>query len=222
VGTRRFTPDWKEEATLGDGTHVVLRRLRPSDRDALVAGFERLSPKSRYLRFFSAMPRLPGPVLDALLLDDEDHLALVAGRATSDGSLEGYGIARFARLPEEPDTAEAAVTVVDDMQRRGIGTLLLTRLAAAARERGIETFRAEVLRSNTPMNHLLHELDEDARPSEEDGTSVVYRLDLGEDRSAPLFRLLNLAAKGAHVLLRHLTEIPGLARRPDASSDGAD
>lgn len=219
MDTRRFTPDWKEEATLGDGTRIVLRRLRPSDRDALVAGFERLSPKSRYLRFFSSMPRLPGTVLDALLLDDEDHLALVAGRATEDGALEGYGVARFARLPEEPDTAEAAVTVVDDMQRRGIGTLLLTRLAAAARERGIETFRAEVLRSNTPMNQLLRELDEDAQPTEADGASVVYRLDLGEDRSAPLFRLLNLAAKGAHVLLRHLADVPGLTRRPDAHDD---
>jgi len=75
------------------------------------------------------------------------------------------GIARFIRLKDDPAVAEAAVTVVDHMQRRGLGKLLVSALAQAARERGITRFRAEVLRTNEAMLALLRELDETARRS---------------------------------------------------------
>ena len=52
--------------TLKDGSRVLLRPAGPTDRALLVEGFERLSPESRYRRFFAPMkairraaPRLP-------------------------------------------------------------------------------------------------------------------------------------------------------------------
>ncbi|MDG2303488.1 MAG: GNAT family N-acetyltransferase [Candidatus Binatia bacterium] len=208
----RFTEKWQEELTLDDGTKIRLRRLRQGDRPALVAAFDRLSPESRYWRFFTSMPRIPAHVLDGLMQADDDHFAIVAtGVTEGTAEVEGYGIARFARLSDAPDTAEAAVTVVDQMQRRGLGSRLLSCLVEAALERGITKFRAEVLRSNAKMNALLHEFDENARPIHVDGPMAVYLVELGREPAGPLFRLLNLAAKGVQVVVRHL---PGMHHTP--------
>src|SRR5205085_11971282 len=111
---------------LTDGTAVRLRLLRPSDRDALVAGFKLLSPEWRYRRFFTPTPRLSEEMLRRLIdTDDENHLAIVAERMDGNTpSGEGLGIARFIRFADAPDTAEAAIVVLDSIQRRGLGRLL--------------------------------------------------------------------------------------------------
>jgi len=203
----RFTPAWSAVHRLADGTRVRLRLLRREDREMLLAGFARLSEESRYRRFFTAMPELPEKVLARLLdTDGWNHLAIGAATETHPTTAEGLGLARFVRLEETPDVAEAAVAVVDHMQRRGLGKLLLSTLAAAARERGITRFRAEVLRTNDAILSLLRDIDENARPTI-DGTVAVYEIDLPEAPdeyapSGPLFRLLRLAATGLQVLLR--------------------
>lgn len=213
---RRFTREWSEEIDLEDGTPVLLRLLRPEDRSALLDAFQKLSPQSRYTRFFTAMPRLPPHVLDALMQSDEDHVAIVAGGPPeAEEAIEGYGVARFARVPDPPRTAEAAVTVADHMHRRGLGTLLLSRLIEAARERGIETFRVEILRNNAAVNALLHDFDTGSGPEEVDGPMAVYQLSLAGEPAGPLFRLLNLAAKGVEIFVRHLPSL-----EPRASDRG--
>lgn len=157
TGDYHFDEGYREEAELGDGRRVFLRVVRPEDRALLVRGFERLSPESRYLRFMGTKVTLSEAELEALLdLDGEQRFAIGALRTTpGGGDGQGVGIARFARLPDEPDVAEAAVTVADEVQGRGLGSLLLRRLAAAARERGVRRFRGEVLLRNEPMRRLL-------------------------------------------------------------------
>jgi len=214
----RFTSEYSAVHRLADGTAVRLRFLRPDDRDVLLAGFNRLSPDSRYRRFFTPMPRLPEGVLERLLnTDGWNHVAIGAESATDHaGPPEGLGVARFIRLRDAPDMAEAAVAVVDHMQRRGLGTLLLSTLAAAARERGITRFRTEVLRSNDAVKALLRDLDENAVPMAMDGPIATYELTLPEPSaegiiSGPLFHFLRLAGHGVQFLLRHLDH----ARRLD-------
>jgi GNAT superfamily N-acetyltransferase len=207
----RFGTDYEETRRLADGTAVRLRLLRPGDRAKLLAGFERLSDESRYARFFTAMPRLSDATLDRLLAtDDWNHLAIAAEAGDQPPeTAEGLGVARFFRLPEAEDVAEAAVAVVDDMQHRGLGTLLLARLAAAARERGILHFRAEVMRTNQAMVALLHGIDAQAHATY-DGAVAIYDLaipemTLAEERpEGPLFGMLRLAAAGLQVVLRRL------------------
>ena len=206
----RFTGDYSSTHRLADGTPVRLRLLRRADREKLVAAFDRLSPESRYRRFFTAMPRLPEKLLRRLLdIDGWNHVAIGAETVTTDpAEAEGVGIARFIRLTDEPAVAEAAVTVVDHMQRRGLGKLLVSALAQAARERGITRFRAEVLRTNEAMLALLRELDETARPVV-DGSLATYDLALpeppAEERmTGPVYGLLRLAAAGLQVALRRL------------------
>jgi GNAT superfamily N-acetyltransferase len=85
------------------------------------------------------------------------------------------------------DTAEVAVAVVDHMQRRGIGRLLLAHLADVARERGIGRFRAEVMGANHAVRALVHELDANVTPAAVDGNIVVYDLEVPADGAeAPL------------------------------------
>ena len=141
---------------LRDGSSVVVRPIEPEDRDLLRAGFERLSPESRYQRFLVPMAELSDEMLDYLAeVDHRDHEALVALDAETG---EGVGVARFVRLAGRPRVAEAAVTVVDAWQGRGLGTLLLELLATRAREEGVAHFSALVLATNTDMLELLERL----------------------------------------------------------------
>lgn len=203
----RFDADWRETATLADGTPVVLRLVRPDDRDLLRAGFGRLSADSRYRRFFTAKQELTDAELAQLTeLDGVDQLAIGAVREGPDGEAEGLGVARFVRDASAPDRAEAAVTVTDPAQGKGLGRLLLARLAEAARERGIRRFAGEFLATNAQVRQLI----EDACPGAglatgEDVIRVdVPLLDAGA-AGGPVQRLLRQAAGGRLQLrLRHL------------------
>ena len=96
----RFTGDYCST----HGTPVRLRLLRRADREKLVAAFDRLSPESRYRRFFTAMPRLPEKLLHRLFdIDGWNHVAIGAETVTADpADAEGVGIARFIRHPRLP------------------------------------------------------------------------------------------------------------------------
>jgi GNAT superfamily N-acetyltransferase len=154
-----FDAHYREVVALRDGSAVVLRAVRADDKDRLRAGFARLSPDARYLRFHGVKTALTDDELRYLTeLDGVTHVALAALRAGGDGAEEGVGVARFVRLADEPGVAEAAITVLDEMQGKGLGAALFVRLVAAAAERGVERFRCEVLGSNTGMQALLEKI----------------------------------------------------------------
>ena len=200
-----FDEEYRETAELEDGSRVVLRVMSPEDRELLLRGFHRLSPESRYLRFMGSKAELSESELEALTdLDGEDRFAIGAVRADGDADeAEGLGVARFARLPEDPAVAEAAVTVVDEAQGLGLGSLLLRRLAAAARERGIHRFRGDILACNEPMRRLLAtHMDATVGESDHGVTRVMVELPPFQalmeepDRGDLLGRLLAQAAGG--------------------------
>lgn len=138
-----------------DGSEVDLRPIDPSDKDLLREGFERLSLESRYERFLSPLDHLSPAVLRYFTeVDHHDHEALVA---LDPASGRMVGVARYVR-EERPEVAEAAITVADDWQGRGLGTLLLDELAERAREEGIERFSAYVLARNEDMIGMLFRL----------------------------------------------------------------
>jgi GNAT superfamily N-acetyltransferase len=147
-------------ADLRDGTKVLVRPIQPEDKGLLLRGFEQLSELSRYRRFLAPVPKLSDAQLRYLTeVDHVDHEAIVAVDA---GAPErGYGVARYVRLRDDPSVGEAAVTVIDEFQGRGLGTLLLVLLARAAIEHGIRRFRAFVLEENRPMRDLLVSLGAD-------------------------------------------------------------
>ncbi len=153
---------------LRDGTRVWIRRWMPSDAELLVRGFYRLSPTSSYRRFLSASPVLTAEMLRTLTdIDHRDHEAVVA---FDEHNGEALGIAHYVRDPERADTAEIAVTVLDDWQGRGLGTLLLEAIGACARAEGISTFTALMLSENHEMRHLLEHFGSVRIIDEERGT----------------------------------------------------
>jgi GNAT superfamily N-acetyltransferase len=169
--TLHFDENYGETATLRDGSRVSLRLVRPSDKELLRRGFERLSPESRYRRFLSAKSELRDDELKYLTeVDGHNHFAIGASTTAEDGTEEGVGIARFIRSSDDPRAAEPAVAVVDDWQGRGLGTLLLARLAAAARERDVDRFQGRALAANEAISGILEQL----------GSSVTVRADGGE------------------------------------------
>jgi GNAT superfamily N-acetyltransferase len=143
--------------SLHDGTLVRLRHLGPDDADELRAGFARLSPESRYRRFFSPIPRLSDAMVRRLVGTDGDrHVALVAESLPyEDEPPAPLGVARYIRVADRPSAAEVAVTVIDEMHGRGLGRLLLEAISVLAREHGVTTIVASVLAENAPMNALI-------------------------------------------------------------------
>src|SRR5919107_1663133 len=122
--------------TLRDGTRVRVRPIEPEDRAALVAAFERLSPETRYRRFFGPVNELSRRALDHLtVVDHADHEALVA----LDEEDAIVGVARYVRIGE--GEAEPAIVIADDWQGRGLGSRLLALLVERARAERIERFR---------------------------------------------------------------------------------
>ena len=162
------------DVVLRDGSPAVLRPIRPSDKDRLADGLKRLSPQSRYLRFHTAVDHLNTDQLRYLTeIDYHDHMAWVA-LPPDDATAPGMGVARYVRLPDEPTVAEAAVTVLDEWQGRGLGTLLLAVLGISAAHNGVRTFRNYVLAENAPMLDIFEQLG-GVRVNEGGG---VFRVDV--------------------------------------------
>ena len=200
-----FGPDYEERSTLRDGTPVVIRMVRPDDKERLRRGFHRLSPEARYLRFFTPKTDLSEDELRYLTeIDGVRHVALGAVRAGDDE--DGLGVARFIVLDDTPGTAEAAVAVLDEVQGQGLGTLLFLRLLAAARERGVSRVRCELLGSNKAMTDLLKTLAPERTIQVEAGV-VSIELLLPEvapaqppaepPREAALYKIFTMIARGA-------------------------
>jgi GNAT superfamily N-acetyltransferase len=217
-----FDERYVETARLSDGMVVQLRLVRPEDRTLILAAWERLSPESRYRRFLSSKTRLTDAELKYFTeVDGINHFAMGAVRTKETGE-EGLGIARFIRLHERPNVAEPAIAVADDTQGKGLGRLLLSRLVAAARERGVQRFACDVLAENTAMRGLLARISP-AVVEHKDGEIVSVELPLDDvslqapaliDRNGLLYRALVLAAEGALKMQRSLLELGDRFQRP--------
>lgn len=149
-----------KDLELADGSRVHVRALTASDESLLHEAFTRMSERSVYFRFFSPLKRLPSELAHKLAaVDGGDRFALVATThlLSADRSEQIAGVARYDRV-SGTDVAEVAIAVVDEFQRRGLGSQLLSHLGAIAREHGIRTFTLIVLPENQSMLRLLRRL----------------------------------------------------------------
>ena len=148
---------YESELELDDGFRVHVRLIRAEDEPLLHEAFARMSDRSVYFRFFSPLKRLPEEMAHRLAqVDSEQRFALVAVSGAP-GAEHILGVARYDRAAGT-DTAEVAVSVVDEYQRRGIGAKLLGLLCQAARDHGIRQFSLVVLPENQSMIGLLRRL----------------------------------------------------------------
>ena len=181
-----------------DGAELVIRHIQPDDKRLIAEGFERLSPESRYRRFFRPLDRLTERDLAYLTeIDHTDHEALAA---IDPESGELVGVARYVR-GAEPQLAEVSVVVGDPWQRRGVATALLERLVERARDAQITHFVALVLDENVEAISLFeHRVPGRARPRRSASGHLELLIELPEPgrlRDSTLARVLRVVAHGA-------------------------
>jgi acetyltransferase len=160
-----------ERVTLADGARLVVRPIEPEDARDFAVAFRRLSALSRFRRFGERIDRLtPKQLSAATRVDHESHEALVA---FDEATGEGIGEARYIRAPDDPRQAEVSCTVLDPWQHRGVGSVLVERLAARARAAGIERCTAHIILGDAPARRLLAHIADELDESSDGAKSVI-------------------------------------------------
>ena len=156
------------DVLLADGTVAVIRAVRPEDRPGLEALHDEASDASLRLRFFATSHRAGRDYVAHLFESGgadtiASLVATVQGRVVALATAERVG----------PDVAEVAFLVADSLRGRGVGSLLLEHLAAAARDQGVRRFVAEVLAENSRMLHVFLDAGFEIARHTEEGTVHV-------------------------------------------------
>lgn len=148
----RYPAELIDVVHLRGGQRLTLRPVLPQDDDGVADLFRNLSEASRRNRFFRSLRELPPALLhNFTCVDYHAHLALVATVHAEHGEAV---VAEARYILVAPGKAEFAVTVADEWQGQGIGTLLLSRLVSRAEEEGVTHLFGDVLAGNEAMRRL--------------------------------------------------------------------
>ncbi len=161
--------------TLRDGLRVVIKSLVPSDRDDVEHGFGELSERTKNLRFMTGKDHLSQRTLDSLVdqVDQHDHVAVAMWWERTSQSDVLLGEGRFIRLKDDPDCADIAVTMADELHGQGGGTLLMRALVLRAREEGLCRLSAAMSPDNEPSHRLMRRVGPVLRDVVTDGEREV-------------------------------------------------
>lgn len=173
----RAWPTLRWTQTLRDRSRVVVRSISPLDRAAERAFLENLSAKSRRFRFLGQMRCPSEALLDQLTdIDPEHEVAFVA--VVPEGSVERIvGVSRYS-ASVDGESCECAVTVADEWQNKGLGTVLMEHLIGIARQRGIRRMYSVDLAENLQMRDLAAHLGFHVRTDPDDASQVIHELAL--------------------------------------------
>jgi acetyl coenzyme A synthetase (ADP forming)-like protein len=139
------------EETLRDGRVVMVRPLRPGDVAGVEALWRRLDARSR--RRFTGLAHLPAERAGEVARPRPGRAAGIIATAPAG---QVAGVARYERTAG--DTARFLLFVDAAWRRAGLGTLLLRRLAEAARHAGVRRLAGDVPRGDAAILGLLEEL----------------------------------------------------------------
>ncbi len=179
-----YPSEWEQDAVLRDGGTVRIRPIVPADAIALQAFVKNMSTESSYFRFFRVKRQLePDEIEEFTNLDYDRQMAFVA---IVDGELGGVGRYNAKDCPD--GFAEAAFTVADELQGKGIGTLLVYRISAYARAHDVRGFRAHVLADNHAMMRVFRNAGFAMKRDVDQG---VYTIEIDTEQSDAV-----LAAEG--------------------------
>lgn len=126
------------ELRLRDGTPVIVRPLMEGDRKLVAEAYRRLSPEARYQRFWTRTGEMLGDTMLDRLIDQDASQHMTWALLDPARSFPPVGGASWWRNPDQPSEAEISLMVLDNDQRRGIGTLLLAVMWLSAYRAGIE------------------------------------------------------------------------------------
>jgi len=153
----RYPVELVQNWTLRDGTRVVIRPIRPEDRQIEQDFVRNLSDESRYFRFFNAVRDLSETALTHFTRVDYDKEMALIAVIFENGHETEIGVARYSINPDGR-SCEFAIAVADAWQRKGIGSKLMQSLMDTARKCGLETLEGSVLSGNGRMLALMDAL----------------------------------------------------------------
>lgn len=163
---------FREHVLLRDGSWVLVRAAGPQDVPRVEAMLQRASPRTRQLRFFAGVAQVSRSFVEDLCMPPgRERACLLAISGEGEGA-RVVGVGNYAALPGR-NTAEVAFVVDDAFQGRGVGTLLLERLAGIAAGQGLVGFEAEVLFENRAMLDVFRESGFQVRQAVEGGVLHV-------------------------------------------------
>jgi GNAT superfamily N-acetyltransferase len=141
-----------------DNTYLCFKALEKADREKFLDAFKKLSRKTVYHRFFGFMKELTEEqIADLLDTDKKDHVAWAAFDIVDDDAI-GIGVGRFRRSTSKPQEAELALTVIDQYQDNGVGTVLLAIMYYLGIKLDIEVFTGVMLSDNSKLIRRFKEL----------------------------------------------------------------
>lgn len=148
-----FAPEFRTSFELR-GKNFNVASLTPADRTQIQAGLKFMSHESIRNRFMGSKKEFTEKELDYLTsLDGWNHYAL--GVEENEGAHRGVAVIRMVRSGEDSTLAEVAITIIDEYQRIGLGSLLLDLIFLAAKERGIKRFSFTFLPQNEGIIKLV-------------------------------------------------------------------
>ena len=166
-----------EEQVMWHEQSILLRPIKPEDSEEHQRFFEALSKDDIHMRLFYSMRELQASQLAKLTQIDYDHeMAFIAVRKRIDGTDETLGVVRGI-TDAENKSAEFAIIIRSDLKAQGLGLLLMNKLIAYFRHRGINALVGEMLSDNTAMHELVHHLGFTLHAEPLDGT-MTLRLNL--------------------------------------------
>jgi acetyl coenzyme A synthetase (ADP forming)-like protein len=148
-----YPSNLESDVVLRDGSTVRIRAARPEDLARVQDYLLGLSPETRRLRFWTVAVDVGELAKKIVDVDYQDHLTLLVLRGGDEGMM--IGGAQYSRI--DGGRAEIGMSVADEWQGKGIGSILLGQLAQAAVERGVSIFVAEVLPENHGMIGVFRE-----------------------------------------------------------------
>lgn len=147
----------QKRVCLSNGTKIAVRQIRPDGAKKLAEGFSQLSPNSRKLRFLTSRGDFTTNELQHMVeCDGVTALSLVAVILDeSELEAEAVAVAHFFRDPMRPQYAEFAIAVLDQFQKIGIGSALLSELVLRAKLVGITHWTGICSSDNIPIQKLM-------------------------------------------------------------------
>lgn len=171
------SPDEHWVEALNDGSHVLIRPLRPDDRQREADFIARLSPEAWHFRFLCTLKEATPSLLNQLMaVDFKDSVAYIA-LVHEDGALVEVGISRYAR-GLDPQQCECAVTVADAWRHRGLAVALMRHLIETARREGFGQMYSVDAAANSAMHELARFLGFSSRQDPMDPTQTIHTLQL--------------------------------------------
>jgi GNAT superfamily N-acetyltransferase len=152
-----FSPKFKAEFQWKSSHHLRVGSVLPHNKKLISEGLRDMSPASIRNRFLGSKRAFTETELQYLtVLDGYNHYAI--GVQELSASKKGVAVVRLVRASHNESEAELAITIIDDYQNLGLGTLLLKLAILAAYEREIKTLSFTFLPQNEAIVKLIKKM----------------------------------------------------------------